>query len=124
MFSLDGLCAKILERLQQHPLVGVERPVAPNGVLDDVGHFHAGGIERHQYGLALDLVRQRADVFALEHLRHFEHGIPVCGRGDFRCIVHGPEVGGRDGRCGGECRLCPRVRKGVGDPLRRRIDLG
>src|SRR5688572_3530373 len=63
------LRAELFEILLQHPLVGVERPIAAYRVLDDLVHRYAGGVEGDQDGFALDLGRQRADVLALEHVR-------------------------------------------------------
>ena len=56
---------QFVQVLLEHALVGVERAIAAHGVLDDLVDLHAGGIERHQDRLRLDLGRQRADVLAL-----------------------------------------------------------
>ena len=74
--------AKILQVLLQHALVGVERPVALDGILDDFLQLHAGRVESDQDGLALHVGRQRPDVLALQHVRDLEDAVAMRGRGD------------------------------------------
>src|ERR1700730_13520054 len=70
-----------------HPLVAVQRAIAPNRIVDDLLNVHARRVERHQNRRLLYVRRQIAKVLALQHVGDLEDRIALRGGRDFRRLV-------------------------------------
>src|SRR6266853_5949353 len=80
-------CLQFFGSALLHPLVPVQRAIAPNRILDDLLNVHARGVERHQNRRLLYVRRQIAKVLALQHVGDLQNRIALRGGGDFRRLV-------------------------------------